>query len=210
MNDEKIKITLDDIENNFPREPIIVSLDGESKKNNRRIISWIVASIIICFAVLSVFCIVKNNLYQTRQREAIAMVLQEDKNISQNLPKREATEVVSIVIRRMRAIDLSQCPNDFRDAYKQHIMAWEKAVPVLRQFEEQNGAGNILKSFLVGLIAGFTDQFHLVLGNIIENANASEELKQKAQKVDREIKDTFDEVLRIAKKYKIDISPYIN
>src|SRR5437899_2898030 len=53
------------------------------------------------------------------QKEAIQQVLRADSRTTTGVTS------VSAVVARMRRIDLSKCPSDFRAAYTEHIHAWE-------------------------------------------------------------------------------------
>ena len=226
MDSEKIKVTWDEIKapQNSEGAKITVSefdipqnssdpavpcngkvVYGSSKSRNGYLLP-IIAAVVIGIITLGVFFATSN----ARYKQPIESVLQQDKLIPQSVKSDSAVVTVSATVQRMRGIDLSECPEDFRVAYQKHTEAWAKAVPVLRQAEELNGFGNFLKSFIIGLIGGYTGQFHLVAGNILENAYASDELKQEAQKVDAEIKSTYSHVLQLAQKYKVDIRPYSN
>lgn len=61
------------------------------------------------------------------EKTCIERVLQGDSQSSEN------ADSVSEVVARMRAIDTSDCPADFRTAYLAHIHAWEEAEKVVQE-----------------------------------------------------------------------------
>ena len=163
----------------------------------------IAALVIACIVV--VYYVAKPN-YQ----HSIEAVLVADKNISVDLKDRPAVEAVTIVVQRMRSMNLSSCPAEFQKAYQRHTDAWRNAIPVLQAAEKQNGWGNILTSAVIGFVGGYTGNFGLVADKMASDVNASGELNQAASKVDEEIKSTFNNVLKIAQCYGVDVTPYKN
>lgn len=221
MDSDKIKVTWEDIDSsasnsNARRAPdpyvsgndAVMYIQPKTKKD----IKWrfiIVPSIVACIVLLAAVFLFFNNS-ENRYRKPIESVLDQTEYISQTAQNSSESllVMVSSLVQKMRLIDLSDCPDDFQTAYRTHIKACEKLIPLLRQGEELNGFGNMAKSFIVGLIAGFTGQYQLIAGNILENAYAGDELNQAAQSVIEEIELTEVEVFRVAKKYNVDITPY--
>lgn len=104
------------------------------------------------------------------ERGCIERVLLEDARASQ-------AGNPAAVVSRMRAIETSACPDDFRDAYVTHVQAWDKRsrlVPAAR------AVGRPIDGFWdgVGKFAGA-----VVVG--IAEAQASEEITQTFRQVER-------------------------
>ena len=112
-------------------------------------------------------------------------VLRQDDTTTDNLPE-NPREAMVLVVKRMRAIDTSKCPNNFRAAYERHIQAWEGARDQI--LSEPDG---ILESLFVGFINGLSGDFS---GGAVDMANAREYWSF-------QIKSTFNEVLAIAIEY---------
>jgi hypothetical protein len=143
----------------------------------------------------------------TYQRQ-IEAVLVADKNIGSDIKNASTVEDFSTSVQRMYSINLSNCPAKFQVAYRCHIDAWEKAIPVIKEVEELNGWGNVLRSFVVGLVGGYTGNFGMIAGKIAADVKAGGELKEEAARVDEGIKNTYDNVLKIAQEHGVDITPY--
>lgn len=223
MGTDKIKVTWDDIdtssstsvstpsfqENTFAdRNDVVMQIQPKAKKEIKPrfiIIPAIVVSILL-FAV--VFALYSNS--DNQYRKAIEAVLDQDAFIPQTLPSdsNSPVETFRLLVLKMRSINLSDCPPDFQSAYRDHIDAWESAIPILQQAEEQNGWGNILKNIIVGFVSGYTGHFELMAGSILSDLNASDELKAAAEGVDKEIQSSFLNVLQVAQKYKVNTIPY--
>lgn len=46
---------------------------------------------------------------------------------------------VTDYVEAMREIDFSKAPNDFTEAFEQHIAAWEHSIPFMQQFPDLRG-----------------------------------------------------------------------
>ena len=81
---------------------------------------------------------------------AIEAVFKEDATTQFDLPQ-DNRQAVQLIVARMRAIDTSDCPGDFRAAYERHIHAWEGMRDQI--LSEPNG---FLDSLLTGFIHGLS------------------------------------------------------
>jgi len=89
---------------------------------------------------------------QEKARIAIREVLDQDKLIGQETAKKvgpweqyvDGSALVGEAARRMDAIDLSRCPQDFQIAYKPHTAAW-KLMATTKASNE--GINSFLKGF---------------------------------------------------------------
>jgi hypothetical protein len=124
-----------------------------------------------------------------RVRANIEMVLREDARIPGGA--RNVAEIAT----RMRDIDLSGCPEDFRLAYLDHIHAWETMRDVERDAialrKEANSDGVMVESFIRGMLG---DPF----GKANEISAAQSQILRDYKAARSEIKETFDRVEDIA------------
>jgi hypothetical protein len=115
----------------------------------------------------------------------ITSVLEQDRQAN------TGAQSVADVVRRMRAIDLNGCPDDFRVAYHKHIEAWEMMASVeanVRAFQNQNDpASVVVESFVRGFLA---DPF----GKANELKAAQNQLQREYQDALRQVHATWDEV----------------
>ena len=118
-------------------------------------------------------------------QEAIQQVLDKDKEYGLN--SEEAVDIYQ----KMKSIPLDNCPVDFQIAYRDHVRAWKKAA----DFEERYSVGNVI-------IEGF---FRGLLGDVFGLSN---EIYREAERISKDIKDTYLECLSIARKHGVDTSPY--
>ncbi len=116
---------------------------------------------------------------------AIEKVLELDDKTTENLPD-NPRQAYQTVVSRMRAIDTSDCPGDFRMAYERHIHAWEGMRDQV--LSEPDG---VLESLFVGFINGLSGDF---TGGLADMGKAEQYWNQ-------QIKDTFNEVRAVALKY---------
>ena len=123
---------------------------------------------------------------------AIESVLKQDRTTGTG--SRSVLEVVN----RMRAINTSECPNDFAAAYVSHIHAWEAMVEVERQAiafkADREGAGD----FVEGFIRGFCGD---PLGKANEFRDAKTQLQSNYQAAREQVKQTFNHVEEVAVGY---------
>ena len=97
-------------------------------------------------------------LFQSRESRAIESIISEDRELyreAQEAIEDGATEeeALSTLVQRMRQIDLRGAPPDFRQAYVNHIHAWDG---VVRQVRERNEG--ILSALFIGLLGLFVGQ----------------------------------------------------
>jgi hypothetical protein len=126
---------------------------------------------------------------KSRSTAAIERVLQADKGTTTEV--RSATEVV----RRMEAIDMTDCPNDFKAAYLAHIYAWKSVATVewkaVALKNEAESTGTMVEAFVRGF---FLDPF----GKSNELRAEFRHLQAEYDAAHNEVKQTFLKVEQIA------------
>jgi len=129
---------------------------------------------------------------QSDDKEAIEQVLKSDSRSTVN------TTSVAAVVSRMRRIDLSKCPNDFKAVYLEHIHAWEQLADVERDattFDaEFNSGGALLEAFIRGFMG---DPF----GKANEGNAEQRRIRARYQKAMTEVRETFQRVEVSAARY---------
>jgi len=126
------------------------------------------------------------------QRQSIQRVLATDKAIHAQIQQQmgigdklwDQSESVGKYVTAMRQIDLSGCPDDFRDAFQRHTSAWGEFESVARQYGGWSG-------FFKGFLTGFTQ------GAVPNNQSADTAQAQRA------IKETWEQVLRTAQNHGV-------
>lgn len=99
---------------------------------------------------------------------------------------------------KMREIDTSACPGDFRRAYELHIQAWENKGRIAQAWARLNSEDNINGTFAASMFAGI---FGTNDTPIKDHLAAERELKRLAAIAGQNINDTFDEVKAISVGY---------
>ena len=129
---------------------------------------------------------------QAKMRAAIERVLEQDKGTS------AGSTTVAQIVARIRAIDTSECPNDFRAAYLAHIHAWESMGEVegrARAFKaDREGAGDLVEGFIRGFLG---DPW----GKANEIQNVQSQLQIDYQSARQQVKQTFNRVEEMAVAY---------
>ncbi len=119
----------------------------------------------------------------------IEAVLQQD--VTTNSGAQSAADVVT----RMRAIDLAGCPNDFKSAYVAHIHAWELMADVHREAAAHRADSESGSAMIEALIRGFMgDPF----GKANEIVTAENQLQRSYQTAQQQIRATFQRVEELA------------
>ena len=125
----------------------------------------------------------------SNETRSIEQALAQDSRTSDN------AQTVAEVVVRMRAIDLSHCPNDFKSAYLAHIHAWESVAQAQQKaaaFEANNPAGGVLiESFIRGFLGD-------PMGKANEMNAGQSELRRRFQAASDEVKATFNHVEEVA------------
>jgi hypothetical protein len=127
----------------------------------------------------------------TQYRHSISRVLQDDKQISVSIAQEagfldvawDQSGIVGKAVEKLRWVDLSGCPSEFKDAFRAHIAAWAKYEQIAKRY---GGFRGFMKGFFTG---GGT-----VFDAASEGGAAQDEIQR-----------TWREVLRIAKQYNADI-----
>ncbi len=131
-------------------------------------------------------------------REEMERVLKEDQLAALN------PSSVAKVVLKMRAIETSACPQDFRLAYLKHIHAWESLAAVeeeAKRFNQNyNSSGAMVESFIRGL-------YFDVFGKTQEAIAAHKQLQQNYSKAIDEVRFTYHEVEKIAVGYGAELPP---
>lgn len=110
---------------------------------------WIWRAIVLIVLVVVCFLVFKAGIFSSDAR-AIEAVFKEDATTQFDLPQ-DNRQAVQLIVARMRAIDTSDCPGDFRAAYERHIHAWEGMRDQI--LSEPN---EFLDSLLTGFIHGLS------------------------------------------------------
>jgi hypothetical protein len=126
------------------------------------------------------------------ERQHIQRVLATDKAIHAQIQQQmgigdrfwDQSESVGKYVAAMRQIDLSGCPDDFREAFQRHTSAWGEFENVARQYGGWSG-------FFKGFLTGFTQ------GAVPNNQSADTAQAQRA------IKETWEQVLRVAQNHGV-------
>ncbi|MCA9092494.1 MAG: hypothetical protein KDA68_03330 [Planctomycetaceae bacterium] len=126
---------------------------------------------------------------QQVQAASISRVLAEDRQQSAEAQNFEE------IPQKMRRIDLSGCPNEFKAAYLAHIHAWEAAVQVLieaKQFQKQSNSSD---AFVESMLRSFMgDPF----GKIHEVMQTNQELQRRYQTAHEGIQTSYHRVEELA------------
>ena len=123
------------------------------------------------------------------ERSWIRAVLLTDRTVGQAVARQagladiawDQSQMVGKIVEGMRQIDLSGCPDDFREAYLRHIDAWA-------------GYQNVAESYggWTGFIKGFFTMGAVAIPAYTESSAAQ-----------RRVKSTFDDVLASAQRHGV-------
>jgi len=126
---------------------------------------------------------------QVSDATRIESVLQQDATTS------GGAQSAADVVARMRAIDLTGCPNDFKSAYVAHIHAWELMADVQRDAVAHRADSESGSAMVEALIRGFMgDPF----GKANEIVTAENQLQRSYQTALQQIRATFHRVEELA------------
>jgi hypothetical protein len=219
MADDKIRISLDDlrnpkVDNKLHQQTVASTAHLEQLYGNSPISSapikstpasphpqmvWIIGGVLF----LAMMAIIEFSIYlvsnssqpqKSSQRESsdtthIVSVLEQDATTN------AGAQTVAEVVARMRVIELTGCPNDFRAVYLAHIHAWESMADVEREaiaFKAESEAGAVIvESFIRGFLG---DPF----GKANEITAAQNQLQRNYQAASKQVRESFRRVEEIA------------
>ena len=104
----------------------------------------------------------------------------------------------------MREIDLSDCPPEFQTAYIAHTSAWKQKLQVAYELKAFDNNYNSFAGFVVAFLRGFTCDF----GIMSEVSRAAEKIREHDIEAENAISSTWNDVLKVAAKYDVDVSKY--
>ena len=153
---------------------------------NRNILAIVAVGVLVVVGLW--FSVIK----PAGERQNIQRVLATDKNIHGQIQQQmglgdqlwDKSESVGKYVSAMRQIDLSGCPDDFREAFQRHISAWSEFEGVTHEYGGWSG-------FFKGFISGFTQ------GAVPNNERADSAQAQ------RSIRETWEQVLRVAQNHGV-------
>jgi hypothetical protein len=137
------------------------------------------------------FWLLRSQLGSTDRKSTAAIedVLKQDAACNQD------SASVAEVVGRMRAIDTSACPNDFRSAYLGHVHAWDMMADMEREAVElknqSESAATIVESFIRGFLGN-------PFGKAGEPGDAQSQLQKRFKEAAQQIKLTFHHVEEVA------------
>lgn len=128
-------------------------------------------------------------------KKAIELVLNEYQQL-------DGTKVVSTVVSKLRRINTSDCPSEFREAFLSHVHAWERlaeAADSSKQLEKASNSPEIyVESFLRGLAGD-------PLGTTTEFLNANNDIQNQMKQALSVISSTYNQVELISVKYGVNL-----
>ena len=104
----------------------------------------------------------------------------------------------------MRAIDVSRTPTDFREAYLEHIFAWERRVRAERAWRELTSDENTGPVVIGGIVCAAIGCERNPIDTRVE---AEERLKAEIRAAQDQVSSTFQDVQRIAVRYGASATP---
>lgn len=129
------------------------------------------------------------------EQNRIASVQQIESVLRQDARANTGAQSVAEVVGRMRFIDLSGCPTEFKSAYLAHIHAWESMAVVEQQLTELAAHAGSADAMVESLLRGFLgDPF----GKANETIAAGNRLQQEYQTARKQVRSTFQRVEQIA------------
>lgn len=127
-------------------------------------------------------------------RVQIAAVLSEDEQTA------VGSTVTTEIVRRMRQIDTSGCPAEFRSAYLSHIHAWESKVAAEQSRDSLNQYMNSGEGLVNAFVRGYNGD---PLGEIGDAMQTERQIKAQLAQAGDAISETFRDVERIAASYDV-------
>ncbi len=172
----------------MPREAcaiVLILRIGDAEKSMRRFPTFL---IVFLTALLFFSCLGCNIIQRAIYKSAIQKALHEDSLTGQD-PTAGHAEA-------MRRVDLSGCPQDFRDAYLKHVHAWDEKVAVHQakaELDDQAGA-----DLTMGVLAGLFGSDATPIGDHVQK---EQELDRLDDVADNDIEITWRNVQDVALQY---------
>lgn len=176
------------------------SILSDAKSSSiRQFLPWIIGggtlSVLVAVVLVAIhFAGDASQIHEPTHRQPSAAA-QIESVLQQDAAASAAAKTVIEVVSRMRAIDLTGCPNDFKSAYLAHIHAWELMVDVEREAaafkaDSESGAA-LVESFIRGFLG---DPF----GKVNEISAAQNQLQKNFQTASQQVRDSFHRVEELA------------
>jgi hypothetical protein len=197
MSEDKIQVTWEEIASDQTNENNSSSADkpNVSIVRNRAAIKYVlmaVALFLVSCAVAAVMILWPTNGSVSPNDEyvkQIERVLREDSACN------EGAQTTGEVVARMRRVDSSRCPNDFRAAYLAHIHAWELMVDIEQRAVALEAERESVAVFVESFIRGFLGD---PLGKANEIGEAQGQWARDCRTASMQVRLTYQHVEKIA------------
>ena len=157
-----------------------------------------IALIVIAVAVFVVVITLSRGLGAPSDAQAAAAI---KKVIAADSSAYADVTSVAEVLENMKAIDLSECPDDFADAYRAHIAAWEAMAQLEKDAlvwgEAYGISGELTSTFMRNDVYDFD--------SVGEASPERDRLADENQRITKDVISTFKQVEKIARSYGVDL-----
>jgi len=167
-----------------------------SKMNSKT--KGLATAIIILAIVVIVVVILFQSSRGPRNEQAAAAI---EKAIAADASAYADVTSVAEVVEHMKAINLSDCPDDFADAYRAHIAAWES----MAQLESDALAWGEAYGISNELTATFLRNDVYDFDSVGEASSERDRLADMNQQIVDEVISTYEQVEKIARSYGVDL-----
>jgi hypothetical protein len=197
MSEDKIRVTWEDVTSDQTDESNLSSAEKSNAPpvRNRTAAKYVVMTgglfLVLCAVVAAMVLWPTNGNVrgQAGSIKQIERVLKEDSACSQG------AQTTSEVVARMRRIDTSGCPKDFRTAYLAHIHAWELMADIEQQAVTLKAESESVATFVESFIRGFLGD---PLGKANEIGEAQGQLARDCRSASTQVRLTYQRVEEIA------------
>ena len=197
MSEDKIQVTWEEIQSCQPDEINTSSTDEASipvSKSRTKAKCLVMAGglfLALCAVAAAVILWLTNWNVRPHDDYAkqIERVLKEDSACS------KGAQTTGEVVARMRRIDTSGCPKDFRTAYLSHIHAWELMADIEQQAVTLKAESESVATFVESFIRGFLGD---PLGKANEIGEVQGQLARDCRSASMQVRLTYQRVEEIA------------
>ncbi len=212
MSDDKIRISLNDVQSTrvdddlrrnatlantaSPTRPWANTPTPSAASSKLPLLAILGSGLVLVAVVFIAIRFVGDSLQRVETpKQQVSDVTRIEAVLQQDVTVTVEAQSIEEAVARMRAIDLTGCPNDFKSAYVAHIHAWELMADVQREAAAHRADSESGSAMVEALIRGFMgDPF----GKANEFATAENQLQRSYQTARQQIRATFQRVEELA------------
>jgi len=162
-------------------------------------------TIIIIAVFILFFVVIKSCKSDSKEQKAIKIVMQQCIQ-SGDVDNRSFSSFYNSIKNKyynLRAINLANCPNDFKAAFIEYVDNFGSLINVMDNMIHLKNKNLSLSTAGKTFVRGWIGDFASIFIDLFDSYQEDQELQTRAKKIIQQLNSSEERIFRIAKKYKV-------